>query len=76
MHDMLQKSGKGIGELLLMDALKRSFDVAVGSIGSMAIIVDAIDEHAKGFYEKYGFIYLSDSGKMFLPMRTVSMLFL
>ena len=27
------------------------------------------------FYEKYGFINLSDSGKMFLPMKTIEELF-
>ncbi|MDR3712083.1 MAG: GNAT family N-acetyltransferase [Puia sp.] len=66
---------QGLGELLLLDALKRSYDIAIGSIGSMAVIADPIDESAQKFYEKYGFISLPDSGKMFLPMETIAALF-
>lgn len=67
--------GQGLGELLLIDALKRSYDTSVTSIGSMAIIVDPIDEDAVKFYKKYGFILLPDSGKMFISMDTVSQMF-
>lgn len=67
--------GKGFGELLLIDALKRSFDAAHTGLGSFAILVDPIDDHAKGFYAKYGFIELPECGKMFLPMKTVGQLF-
>lgn len=67
--------GQGFGETLLIDALKRAYDTSVTSIGSMAVVVDPIDEDAKGFYSKYGFIYLPDSGKMFLPMETIAQLF-
>jgi GNAT superfamily N-acetyltransferase len=66
--------GQGIGELLLIDALKRSYYVSE-EVGSMAVIVDPIDESATRFYQKYGFILLPDSGKMFLPMKTISQLF-
>ena len=67
--------GEGLGELLLIDALKRSYDTSISSIGSMAIIVDPIDEDAVKFYKKYGFILLPDSGKMFISMETVAKLF-
>jgi GNAT superfamily N-acetyltransferase len=67
--------GQGLGELLLIDALKRSYDTSVTSIGSMAIVVDPIDEDAVKFYKKYGFILLPDSGKMFISMDTVADLF-
>ncbi len=66
---------QGIGELLLMDALKRSYDTATSSIASMAVIVDPIDEEAVSFYSKYGFILLPDSGKMFISMETIHELF-
>lgn len=56
--------GQGNGELLLMDALQRSLDVST-QVGSMAVIVDPIDEDAVTFYKKFGFISLPDSGKMF-----------
>ena len=68
-------AGKGYGELLLMDALKRSYFTSIGSIASIAVIVDPIDQDAIRFYEKYDFILLPDSGKMFLPMKTMSGLF-
>jgi ribosomal protein S18 acetylase RimI-like enzyme len=70
----IKLQGRGIGKLLLIDALKRSFQIAE-YIGSFAILVDPIDKEAEDFYTKYGFIKLPDSGKMFLPMKTVKQLF-
>ena len=67
--------GQGLGELLLIDALKRSYDVSKSNVGSMAVIVDPIDENAVKFYEKYGFIRLPDSGKMFIAMESIAQLF-
>ncbi len=66
--------GERIGETLLLDALKRSFDTSI-KIGSMAVIVDPVDQDAKNFYLKYGFIELPDSEKMFMTMKTISTLF-
>ncbi len=65
--------GQKFGELLLMDALYRCYLLS-GEIGSMAVIVDPLDDEAAAFYEQYGFILL-DSGRMFLPMKTVAGLF-
>ncbi len=65
---------QGLGELLLIDALKRAY-LASATIGSMAIVVDPINPAARAFYSKYGFIALSDSGKLFLPMKTVGEVF-
>ena len=67
--------GQRLGELLLIDALKRSYDTAISSIGSMAVVVDPIDESARNFYLKYGFIDLPGSGRMFIAMGTVAQLF-
>lgn len=66
--------GKGIGKLLLVDALKRSFEISK-TLGSFAVVVDPIDVEAEKFYLKYGFIQLPDSKKMFLPMKTIVQLF-
>ncbi len=66
--------GQGIGKILLVDALKRSFEISK-TIGSFAVVVDPIDANAENFYHKYGFIKLPNSGKMFLPMKTISQLF-
>jgi hypothetical protein len=41
----------------------------------MAVVVDPISQHAIDFYTKYGFIMLPDSGKMFIPMKTIEKLF-
>jgi GNAT superfamily N-acetyltransferase len=66
--------GKGLGKLLLIDSLKRCYDISE-SIGIFAVLVDPLDKEAEIFYEKYGFIKLPDSGKMFLPIKTIQELF-
>lgn len=66
--------GQNLGKILLIDALKRSYDSST-SIGSLAVIVDPIDQMAADFYSKYGFILLPDSNRMFLPMATIEKLF-
>ncbi|MBI3409574.1 MAG: GNAT family N-acetyltransferase [Planctomycetes bacterium] len=67
--------GKGLGETLLMHALKAAVDVSE-SLGAYAVDVWAIDESARAFYEKYGFISLVDSARrLFLPVKTISALF-
>lgn len=66
--------GKGIGKILLIDALKRSYEIS-NTIGSFGIIVDPIDIEAKSFYQRYDFIELPDSKKMFLATNTLKDLF-
>ena len=66
--------GKGIGKIILIDALKRSFGIS-NEIGSFGIIVDPIDDDAKSFYQKYDFIELPDSKKMFIATQTLKELF-
>lgn len=66
--------GQGLGSILLIDALKRSFSVANQSLGSIGVVVDPLDEGALTFYKKFGFILLPDSGKMFMPMADVALL--
>ena len=62
--------GNGYGEKILLDALNRSLAISE-SMGSIAVVVDPIDEKAQNFYSQYGFILLPTSGKMFLPMKTI-----
>jgi GNAT superfamily N-acetyltransferase len=64
--------GKGLGSILLIDALRRSFSVAGESLGSIGVVVDPLDEDATIFYKKFGFILLPDSGKLFLPMVDIA----
>ncbi len=73
-RDFSQKGTK-IGEHLLLDALQRSYNISKESIGAMAVVVDPISQYAINFYAKYGFVLLLDSGKMFIPMKTIENLF-
>lgn len=66
--------GQGIGEILLIDALKRSYEISK-EIGSFAVVVDPIDEEAERFYTKYDFIKLPDSKKMLIATKTLQLLF-
>ena len=65
---------KGIGTILLIDALKRSYETSK-VIGSFAVVVDPIDKDAELFYEKYDFIKLPDSKKMIIGVKTLQELF-
>lgn len=63
--------GQGLGQHLLMDALRRCLALAE-QIGTHAVEVDAIDEGAKAFYEKHGFVALRDSPlHLYLPIATI-----
>lgn len=66
--------GKGLGKILLIDALRRSSEISK-EIGSFAVVVDPIDREAELFYEKYDFIKLPDSEKMFIAIKTLNELF-
>jgi ribosomal protein S18 acetylase RimI-like enzyme len=46
--------GQGVGRDLLLDALERC--VAAGDmVAARFVVVDAVDDHAASFYERYGF---------------------
>ncbi|MEX0586020.1 MAG: GNAT family N-acetyltransferase [Pirellulales bacterium] len=63
--------GQGLGEFLLIDALRRASYIAE-QIGVRAVEVDAIDDSAKRFYLKYGFVPLRDDPRhLFLPMQVI-----
>lgn len=63
--------GKGYGKFLLADSLQRSLQVAKEQVGSVAVIVDPIDQDAEQFYTKYGFTKIPDSGRMFMTMKKI-----
>ena len=65
--------GEGLGGILLVDALKRSYDSS-RILGSIGVVVDPLESEAVAFYEKFGFILLPGSGKMFLPMADIAKL--
>lgn len=63
--------GQGLGGFLMADALRRCLSLAE-QLGVHAVEVDAIDDQAKAFYQRYGFAALLDDPlHLFLPMATV-----
>lgn len=68
-------SGNGYGELALIHALKKSYDVSENAVASYAVVTHPIDKSAIKFYEKYGFIQLNNTKIMFLEMKLIKKLF-
>ncbi len=64
---------QGLAKLMLIDALRRSYE-ASKSVASYAVVVDPMDEEARDFYLRYGFIGFPDSPRMFLAMKTIGMI--
>lgn len=67
----ISTKGQGLGTFLLQDALRRACYLA-DQIGIRAVEVDAIDDSAKAFYLKYGFVpLLDDQRHLFLTMQVI-----
>lgn len=67
--------GQGIGEILLVDALRKAFQNSE-RIASWAVIVDAKDEEAREFYKRYGFVpFPTRPNRLFLPMSSIQKMF-
>jgi predicted GNAT family N-acyltransferase len=65
------QKGKRFGELLLIDALKKSLDAAM-QVASLAVIAEALDERALNFYIKYGFKQFNQEPmKLYFPMKSI-----
>lgn len=60
--------GRGLGSDLSMDAAKRVL-AAADVIGARAIVVQALNEEAKEFYEPFGFLPFSDREPLMLILR-------
>jgi GNAT superfamily N-acetyltransferase len=60
--------GRGLGRFLLMDALARSLE---NEIAWAAAIVDAKDEAARSFYERYGFVRFPETPRRLFIMRRI-----
>ena len=59
----MRYQGKGLGELLLVDALTRAQRIHQEA-GVVGLFVDAIDERAAGFYRHFGFLSAPDNPLM------------
>lgn len=65
---------QGLGELLLADALQRCLRLSA-EIGMIGMIVDAKDERARGWYERFEFERLPDSPlTLWLPTAAIDKL--
>lgn len=59
--------GKGLGELLLIDAMTRLCSIEAAA---RMIVVDPIDGNAGAFYARYGFAPLGQAtARLYLPMK-------
>lgn len=66
-----RQKGKGFGELMLLDGLKKAINAST-QVASLAVIAEALDEVAVKFYLKYGFRqFRQDPLKLYLPMKSV-----
>jgi predicted GNAT family N-acyltransferase len=67
--------GRGLGEMLLFDAMHRSLKHSA-AVASAGVVVDAKDDLAAAFYRQYGFIPIPDAPRrLFLPMKTIAQMF-
>ena len=60
--------GRGLGGDLIIDTSRRAL-AAADLIGARAIIVQALDEEAGNFYERFGFRRFSDQEPLMLLLR-------
>lgn len=65
---------KGIGRLLIADALKRAYLVSA-EVGSVAVVVDAKDADGAKWYQQFGFMaMINDDLRLVLMMDTIGQL--
>jgi ribosomal protein S18 acetylase RimI-like enzyme len=63
--------GQGIGDILMIAAMMKFVEV-FNLAGGIGLFVDAKDQKAKKFYERFGFIALpSNEFELFLPVKTI-----
>ena len=63
--------GQGLGELLLLDALRRALETS-RHIASLAVIVEALNKPAHNFYLKYGFMpFRQEPMRLYLPIKSI-----
>lgn len=67
-----QYQRKGLGELLLVDAMTRAQRI-YAEAGGIALFVDALDEQAAGFYRNFGFAPSPDNPLLlFLSVKVIA----
>ncbi|HWV14980.1 MAG TPA: GNAT family N-acetyltransferase [Cellvibrio sp.] len=72
-----EAQGQGLGKITLIRALEHCYQINE-HLPSYAVVVDALTDNVRAFYEQYGFQFLyehSGRSRLFLPMATVAQLF-
>ncbi len=63
--------GQGLGGVLLADALRRVI-AATETVAARFIVVDAIDEHAAGFYKHHGFAQIPETQRLIAKLSDIT----
>lgn len=63
--------GQGMGGELLLDALE-TIVVASAAVGGRLVVVDAVDERAVGFYERFGFVRVGASRRLYTKISRIA----
>jgi predicted GNAT family N-acyltransferase len=67
--------GLGWGKLIIMDAFQRSLNISKAT-GSFAVVVDAIDDDAVKFYQRFDFkTFLDRFDRLFRTIKSISQIF-
>jgi GNAT superfamily N-acetyltransferase len=65
------QQGRGLGKYLLFDALHRVLQAAE-TLAVYALVVDAKNDDARTFYERYGFVrFPAIPSRLFIPLDTL-----
>lgn len=65
------QQGQGLGKYLLFDALHRVLQAAE-TLAVYALVVDAKNDEARAFYERYGFLrFPVTPSRLFIPLETL-----
>lgn len=63
--------GQGTGEILLVAAMRKFLEIHERA-GGIGLFVDAKDQKAKEFYQRFGFVPVpSNELQLFLPVKTI-----
>ncbi|MCL2466725.1 MAG: GNAT family N-acetyltransferase [Micrococcales bacterium] len=63
--------GQGMGAELLLDALETIVS-ASGAVGGRLVVVDAVHENTLGFYERFGFIRIGASLRLYMKISKIT----
>lgn len=62
--------GQGVGGELLLEAMETVVHAA-NAVGGRLVVVDAVHEHALGFYERYGFIRIGQTLRLYMKVSRI-----